>query len=76
MLQIRLAVVTGQIKPIILPLRQQPVIHKFTLDHTSHMNYGLSYPMTYIFSIPADSTNLKAYKYENTWIQIPNQNRV
>jgi hypothetical protein len=53
--------------------RSSPVIHKFTLDHNSHMNYGLSYPMTYIFSIPTDSTNLRAYKYDNIWVQIPNR---
>jgi hypothetical protein len=55
--------------------RSSPVIHKFTLDHNSHMNYGLSYPMTYIFSIPTDSTNLKAYKYTETWVQIPSRTK-
>ena len=50
-----------------------PTIHKFTLDHTSHLTYGLSYPLTYIFTIPADATNLRAYKYVDAWTLIPNK---
>ena len=29
----------------------EPSVHIFTLNHTSHMNYGLSYPVTYMFNI-------------------------
>jgi hypothetical protein len=36
-------------------------IHKFTINSTAHNNYGLAYPVTYAFSIPAALTNAKAY---------------
>jgi len=54
--------------------RPQPPIHVFTLDHESHMTYGLSYPVTYIFDISPYSTDLRAYKYVNSWSLIPTKN--
>jgi hypothetical protein len=47
--------------------------HKITIDSTVHNNYGLEYPATFVFSIPEDSSNLKAYKRylkEQSWIQL------
>ncbi|MCX6707355.1 MAG: hypothetical protein NT001_04420, partial [Candidatus Woesearchaeota archaeon] len=44
-----------------------------SVDSTNHSNYGLSYPVTYQFSIPSGSSNLKAYrKYlaSGPWTQI------
>lgn len=46
---------------------------KFTVDSTTHNNYGLAYPITYKFSIPAGSSGLKAYKkytLGSSWAQI------
>jgi hypothetical protein len=43
------------------------------VDSTTHNDYGLTYPVTYEFSIPSDSSNLKVYKrYSETqsWTQI------
>ncbi|MDD2954496.1 MAG: DUF2341 domain-containing protein, partial [Parabacteroides sp.] len=39
-----------------------PPYYKFSTSQTNHDNYGLSYPVTYEFNIPANSSNLKAYK--------------
>ena len=36
--------------------RGPPAIHEFTLDSWSHNNYGLSYPVTYMFDIPSNAT--------------------
>lgn len=37
-------------------------IYHFATTQANHDNYGLSYPLTYEFSIPASSSGLKAYK--------------
>jgi hypothetical protein len=47
--------------------------HKITVDAAVHSDYGLSYPVTYVFSIPENSSNLKAYKRyaeEQSWSQL------
>ena len=49
---------------------QSPQFFQFS----SHNDFGLSYPVTYVFSIPADSTGLIAYKRYNQsteWTQLP-----
>ena len=41
-----------------------------SIDPQIHIDYGLSYPITYEFSIPLESTNLKCYykfQAENNW---------
>jgi len=46
---------------------------KISVDSTIHSDYGLSYPLTYEFSIPEGSSGLKAYRRYNinqTWAQI------
>ncbi|KYK23903.1 hypothetical protein AYK21_01970 [Thermoplasmatales archaeon SG8-52-2] len=54
--------------------RPENYYHKFTIDHSSHINYGCSYPVTYIFDIPSESTNLNVYKFDSCdWILIPNK---
>jgi hypothetical protein len=54
----------------------EPGVHKFSIDHNSHINYGLAYPVTYIFTIPSGISNLKAYKIYpgEIWNQIPEKN--
>jgi hypothetical protein len=52
----------------------EPSIHELTVDHTIHMNYGLSYPVTYIFNISQLTSDLKAYKYDSSWVNIPTRN--
>jgi len=47
--------------------------HTFSIDPTDHDLYGLTYPITYEFSIPDGSSNLRAYKkYDQLedWVQI------
>ena len=49
-----------------------------TTNSQTHINYGLSYPITYEFSIPEDSQNLSAYrKYKNyqDWNLIDEKNK-
>jgi hypothetical protein len=51
----------------------EAVYHTFSVDPTSHDEYGLTYPVTYEFSIPNGASNLKAYKrftLEENWVQI------
>ncbi len=46
---------------------------RLSVSSTTHNDYGLAYPVTYEFSIPAGSSNLKAYKRYTTtqsWTQI------
>ena len=41
-----------------------------SVDHQIHIDYGLSYPLTYEFSLPEASENLKAYRKfqtEDNW---------
>ena len=51
----------------------QPDVHKFSINHTSHTDYGLAYPVTYIFTIPTGVSNLKGYTLSSggSWLQIP-----
>jgi hypothetical protein len=48
-----------------------PLVQKFSVDNVSHIKYGLAYPVTYVFDIPAGVTDLEAYKWDNNWAQIP-----
>ena len=44
-----------------------------TVDSDIHINYGLSYPLTYKFNIPQDYSNLKAYrkfKSDQEWLLV------
>jgi hypothetical protein len=46
---------------------------KISVDPTVHNDYGLTYPVTYEFSIPSHSSDLRAYKRYNeagSWSQI------
>ena len=46
---------------------------KLLVDSTAHTDYGLSYPVTYEFSIPSGSSGLKVYKRytaAHVWTQI------
>lgn len=50
-----------------------PTYFYFSVPEEEHDNYGLAYPITYEFDIPAGSSNLKAYrKYSSgaSWSQI------
>lgn len=49
----------------------ETVIYKISIDSTKHNDYGLGYPVTYAFAIPAEASNLRAYKrhsQEENWI--------
>ena len=54
-----------------------PGMHKFTVDYSSHLDYGLAYPVTYIFTIPTGLSNLKAYKLSpgEGWVQLPEKTK-
>ena len=53
-----------------------PTVHLFTINHTAHMDYGCTYPVTYVFNLSTYSTNLKAYKYDGcNWTLIPTKNQ-
>ncbi len=57
-------------------LRNTNKLHMFTIDNTAHIDYGCSYPVTYVFNFSTGSTNLKAYKYGGyNWTLIPNKNQ-
>lgn len=46
---------------------------KLSVSSANHTAYGLSYPVTYVFSIPSDATSLKAHKrYDlaSSWSQL------
>jgi len=50
-----------------------PYYFKLSVDSDKHNDYGLTYPVTYQFSIPSGSSNLKAYrKYTESedWTEI------
>jgi hypothetical protein len=50
-----------------------PTSFHILVNSTQHNNYGLGYPVTYIFAIPQDSSNLKAYKRHSAtseWTQL------
>jgi hypothetical protein len=47
--------------------------YHISVDSTVHNNYGLSYPVTYEFLLPANSSGLKVYKRYSTsdaWTQL------
>ena len=47
---------------------------KITVDTTARADYGLSYPITYEFSLPAAATDLTVYEKKaisDSWTQIP-----
>jgi hypothetical protein len=52
----------------------EPVIYKISVDGQQHDDYGLGYPVTYVFEIPAAySDGLKAfirYSTEDSWSQL------
>jgi hypothetical protein len=53
------------------PPPQPPYAYRFTIPSTIHDDYGLGYPVTYVFSVPQGSFNLKAYKrVSSQWIQL------
>lgn len=50
-----------------------PYYTRLSIDSRKHDDYGFTYPVTYQFSIPSNSSNLKAYKKHiesGDWIQI------
>jgi len=56
-----------------IPASATPPYFKFSTSNANHNDYGLSYPVTYEFNIPASSSSLHAYKKytENgTWTQL------
>jgi len=53
---------------------EAPDYFKFSVDSDKHNDYGFTYPVTYQFSIPSGSSNLKAYKKyteSENWTKIP-----
>lgn len=47
---------------------------KITVNSSIHENYGLTYPLTYVFNIAGESTSLKVYYRflpEQNWTQLP-----
>lgn len=59
------------------PPTPEKVIYKISISSTFHNNYGLGYPVTYIFQIPNASSNLKVYKRPTTaenWMQLTEKN--
>ena len=47
--------------------------HRVSVPPQIHEDYGLSYPVTYVFKIPPNSFNLKAYKRcssDEDWVQL------
>jgi len=54
-------------------LPEIPQAVKISIPTTNHNDYGLMYPVTYVFNIPSGSSNLKAYKKYvegDSWLQI------
>ena len=44
-----------------------------TIDNQTHIDYGLAYPVTYEFTIPAESSDLQSYRrFQATqnWVQM------
>jgi PKD repeat protein len=47
-------------------------VFRVSVDSDSHSNYGLSYPVTYEFSIPSALSVAKAYKSSSgVWVELP-----
>ena len=45
---------------------------KVSIDATSHQKYGLTYPVTYKFTIPSSLSDARAYKQSGgAWSQLP-----
>jgi len=54
-------------------LPTQPTIYKFSINSTQHNNYGLAYPVTYVFDVPSGYSSLKAYHRHSpseSWSQL------
>ncbi len=57
-------------------LSNSSTLHMFTINNTAHMDYGCSYPVTYVFNFSTESTDLRAYKCGGyNWTLIPNKNQ-
>jgi hypothetical protein len=55
-----------------------PDFYTFSVLEEDHDNYGLSYPITYEFSLPVNSSNLTAYKKYNitdNWTNVTERTR-
>lgn len=50
---------TGTLKAVYKAATPKP--YKISVNSQQHKDYGLSYPVTYVFQIPEGSSNLKAY---------------
>lgn len=53
-------------------------VFKISINETSHLNYGVSYPITHVFDIPSDWTSgYVYYRYSTTqpWALMTNKNR-
>ena len=49
------------------------VVYTFSIDPTLHNTYGLTYPVTYEFTIPSSASNLDTYRRFTTsenWVQM------
>jgi len=63
-------------KTYVFTTQLPPTVHMFTIDSTAHIDYGCSYPVTYVFNISTESKNLKAYKCGgDNWTLLPNKNQ-
>ncbi|PDM26963.1 hypothetical protein CP083_01260 [Candidatus Bathyarchaeota archaeon B24-2] len=54
----------------------QNKVFRISIDETDHENYGVSYPITYVFKIPSDWTTVYVYyRYRKTdpWILMENK---
>jgi hypothetical protein len=56
--------------------RDSETLHLFTIDNTTHIDYGCSYPITYVFNFTSQSTDLRAYQCGGyNWTLIPNKDQ-
>ncbi len=46
-------------------------VHRFVLDSYGHNTYGLSYPVTLVFSLPPGVADLTAHKEAGEWVEVP-----
>jgi hypothetical protein len=52
----------GTLRALYSTITLNATAYKISIDPNAHINYGLGYPVTYIFLIPENSSNLKAYR--------------
>lgn len=52
----------GTLRAVYSTITLNATAYKISIDPSAHNNYGLGYPVTYVFLIPPNSTNLKAYR--------------